>query len=361
MKTKSFFKSALAVLLLGASMSATAAYVPDPTLCNGITTSWDPMGRTFTVGNLKSGIKEPYCAWVTDPMWATGTYDDSLTPWSGITPGATSYKTARLNTKWGDPLKGGTNGTSNFFVAISGVLNDRKGAKSEDCNKTCDPGCLANPDACTGKAPTYCDNYDGKYNGSVIRAKGLQNCVDYNMYAIATADWSKWQSVNFVKDPSNPDVGVIDVKNLKFYESTENVYPFADGVMLFLNANDKGGGPSGQIKPGYCSTSYDLNDPANEDKTIPAVGISDISYVNGLDIYPNPAIAGQYVTVKGSFDADTKVAIYDATGKLVASSIVPVITSEGLAFEVPAQVSAINFLKISSSSASYSAKLSVVK
>ena len=358
MKTKSFFKSALVVLLLGASVSVSAVYERDPKLCVGMTATWDPIARTFTVANLKSGIQEPYCAWVTDPNWVTGTYDDSLTPWNGITPGATTYKTERLNTKWGDPLQGGTNGSSTFFVAIKSVNNDLpKGAKSEDCNKSYDAAALINPGVCDGKAPTYCDNYDGKYNGSVLRAKGLNNCVDYNMYAVATADWSKWQSVSFKKDPSNPDVGVADVKDLVFYQTTEKVYPFADGVMLFLNSNDKGGGPSGQIKPGYCSTSFDLNDTANEDKTI---STSEVSFVKGLDIYPNPAIAGQNVTVKGIFDADSKITIYDATGKLVAT-IVPAITSEGLAFEVPAQVSAINFVKISSSNGSYSAKLSVVK
>ena len=123
MKTKTFFKSALVVLLLGASVNTMAEYVKDPTLCNGMTASWDATARTFTIKNLKPNIQEPYCAWVTDPMWTKGTYVE-LSTGKGITPGATTYETLSLDPKYGDPLQGGTNGASNLFAAITHVNNN---------------------------------------------------------------------------------------------------------------------------------------------------------------------------------------------------------------------------------------------
>ena len=118
MKTKTFFKSAMLVLLLTASMSARAVYVKDPTLCNGMTASWDATARTFTLSNLKPGIIEPYCAWVTDPSFCSNCYVD-ITPYGTYIPGATSFKTIRLATNYGDPLNGGTNGSSFLFIVIN--------------------------------------------------------------------------------------------------------------------------------------------------------------------------------------------------------------------------------------------------
>ena len=123
MKTKTFFKSALVVLLLGASVNTMAEYVKDPTLCNGMTASWDATARTFTIKNLKPNIQEPFCAWVTDPMWTKGTYVE-LSTGKGITPGATTYLTTSLDTKYGDPWKGGTNGSSYLSVGIKSINND---------------------------------------------------------------------------------------------------------------------------------------------------------------------------------------------------------------------------------------------
>jgi hypothetical protein len=159
MKTKTFFKSALVVLLLGASVSARAEYVKDPTLCNGMTATWDATTRTFTIHNLKPNIQEPYCEWHTDTTWTAGTFD-ILTSWDGITPGATTYTTGRLKTSWGDPIpEDDVMGNYYLFVAIKSVNNNiPKGTpKAADCGKTfryllarsyCDI------------IPSYCENYN---------------------------------------------------------------------------------------------------------------------------------------------------------------------------------------------------------
>jgi hypothetical protein len=234
MKTKTFFKSALVVLLLGVNVSAMAEYVKDPTLCMGMTVTWDATARTFTVKNLKPNIQEPFCAWVTDPMWTKGTYVE-LSSGKGITPGATTYETLSLDPKWGDPLARGTNGSSYLSVAIKSVNNDNPigTIKAEDCAKT------------------------------------------------------------FISDGPNA----------------------------------------------ISSLSVDIAP---------------------VSVFPNPAAVGQAVNVKGTFDADSRVAIYDGTASLIAT-VVPTITSDGLTFEVPAQATAINFIKIISSKGIFSAKLSVVK
>jgi hypothetical protein len=92
-----------------------------------------------------------------------------------------------------------------------------------------------------------------------------------------------------------------------------------------------------------------------------ALSIDNLSVdITPVSVFPNPALVGQAVNVKGSFDAESSVAIYDATASLIAT-VVPTITSDGLTFEVPAQATAINFIKIISSKGIYSAKLSVVK
>jgi hypothetical protein len=343
MKTKSFFKSALVVLLLGASMSA-SAYVKDPTLCNGVSASWDATARKFTVKGLHGSIQEPWIAYLTDASWCSTCYVD-ICPYGTYTPGAATFLSSRLGTAYGDPLVNGANGSSAPFIAIKSTANDLpKGAKSEDCNVTCDGTCLANK--CAGVTPLYCDKFAATFSGSTINVSGIFNCSNDNMYMIATSDFSKWQTVPVKVDPTNPDKGSADVSAIQFYNTKENVYPFAQGVMFFMNSDDKGGGPSGR-GPNYCSKSFDPSP------------VSEVS-VQVSAIYPNPATVGQTVTVKGSYESDSQVTIYDATGKL-AATVVPAITSEGLSFEIPAQVSDINFVKITSSNASYSAKLSVVK
>jgi hypothetical protein len=349
MKTKTFFKSALVVLLLGASMSATA-YTRQPEICNGVTAKYDATARTFTLSNLPSALKEePFCAWVTDPMWAEGTYDWSITTYSGtFTPGAKTYTTGRLKTTWGDPVKGGTNGSSYFSIALKHTNNDLpKGTpKAEDCSKAFKPQDFIG--LCEGKSPAYCDNYNASFEGSIIYASGINNCSNDNMFMLADAGFTKWQTVGLSIYKDNFDYGTADVKDLVFYGTQEKVYPWGDGVMFFMNSDDKGGGKAGR-GPNYCSSSFDPK------ATSVSAVVAQVSA-----IYPNPATVGQLVTVKGAFESDSKVYIYDATAKLIAT-VVPTITSEGLAFEVPAQASAINFVKITSANASYSAKLSVVK
>jgi hypothetical protein len=346
MKTKSFFRSVLVVLLLGTGMSA-SAYTKDPTLCNGVSASWDATARKFTVTGLHGSIQEPWICYLTDASWCSTCYVD-ICPYGTYTPGATTFLSSRLGTAYGDPLVNGANGSSAAFIAIKSTTNDLpKGAKSEDCNVTCDGTCLAKK--CNGVSPLYCDKYDAKFSGSIINVTGIMNCSNDNMFMIATSDFSKWQSVAIKVDPSNADKGSADVSALQYYQTTENVYPYASGVMFFMNSDDKGGGPSGR-GPNYCSVSFE----AGVTSSVKEVSATETS------IYPSPAAVGQTVTVGGTFAQDSKVYIYDATGKLVAS-VVPSIVADGLSFAVPAQVSVINFVKIISNGASFSAKLQVIK
>jgi Secretion system C-terminal sorting domain len=347
MKTKTIFKSALVVLLLGASVSAMAEYVKDPTLCNGMTATWNATARTFTVKNLKPNIQEPYCAWVTDPMMTPGTYDDALTSWGGITPGATTYVTTRLNTKWGDPSKGGTNGSSYLFVAIKSVNNDLpKGANSEDCNVTFPSDFEWFP--CMGKTPTYCENYNASFNGSIINASGLTNCVPDNQYMVADAGFTKWQSVPFTLS-ADGSTGTADVKALTYYQSTEMVYPYGDGVMFYMTSDDKGFGIS--VKgPNYCSKTFT---PPIQNST------SDITTIS-ITISPNPATPCETITIKGEYDSDAKVSITSVGGAMVGS-VTPSVGTDAMTVSLSGLnlQAGIYFIRIESGEKVFSGKLCV--
>ncbi len=253
MTTRTTLKVAVTIMLLVLTI-VSKAYTKDPTLCSEMKATWDPITREFTVSNLKPDIKEPYCIWVTDPMWAEGTYDFYITTFNGITPGATTYKTGRLSTKWGDPLKGGTNGSSELLVSIQSVANDSQRLKGDDCNKTF--SAIDIRGGCEGVTPTYCNNFNATFNGSIIKVSGINNCSNDNLFLIAPAHFSKWQVVSIVPDPSDIDKGSADVAALQFYQTTEKVYPYADGLMFFMNSDDKNSGKTGR-GPNYCSKSFD--------------------------------------------------------------------------------------------------------
>ncbi len=346
MNAKYFLKSTLAILLLGASTSL-MAYDKKPEICNGVKITWDAMTRKFTIKNLPTkGIQEPWICYLTDASWCKTCYVD-ITPYGTYTPGAATatYLSSRLGTSYGDPLKNGANGSSAAFMALKTTENDLpKGAKSEDCNQTCDGNCLA--DKCKGVVPTYCDNYNATFEGSKISVSGIFNCVPDNIYAVAPLDWSKWALVPIKVDPTDPNKGTADVSELTYNASSEKVYPYGEGVVFHMNADDKGGGAPGR-GPNFCPKQFS---PTSSGIATPII--------TSLSIYPNPASAGQLITVKGTFDAQSQVLVYNATGALI-STILPSITSEGLQFAVPEHATAINFVKVVSGNETYSGKLSV--
>ncbi len=348
MKTKSIFKLALVVLLLGASMSATA-YTRQPEICNGVTAKYDATARTFTVSNLPTALKEePFCAWVTDPMWAAGTYDWSITTYNGtFTPGATKYTTGPLNTSWGDPLKGGTNGSSYFSIALKHKDNDFPSGtpKAEDCSKAFKPMDCCGP----SMRPTYCENYNASFEGSIINVSGILNYSNDNMFIIATSDLSKWQTVSFKVDPTDPNKGSADVSELQFYNTTENVYPYGKDVALYMSSDDKGGGISGQ-GPNYCSKTFT---PPIQNST------SDI-ITHSITISPNPATPSETITIKGEYASDAKVSITSVGGAMVGS-VTPSVGADAMTVslsELNLQAG-IYFIRIDSGEKVYSAKLCV--
>jgi hypothetical protein len=343
MKTKSFFS--LAILMLAMSMSVTAqTYTKDPTLCVGMGATWDATARTFKVNNLKAGIQAPWVAYVTDPTWASATAYVDLTDYN-FTPGATTTTSNRLDTKYGDVCKGGANGVSSLDVAIKSVNNSipKNTQHAEDCFVMFTGSDLCG--TCKGVTPLYCDKFDLKFNGSVLTLSGINNCVTYNNYLFQNADYSDWASIPItIPDVSNPDVAVADVKDVIWYNGKTKVYPFQDGTTAYMNSNDKGGGPSGQIKPGYCSKSFPAPTSVNEVAIVSVVA------------YPNPAVASETVTVTGSFDADSKVSILGVNGQLV-STVNPSISYSGLSFAAPAIGAGIYVIKIESASAVSTAML----
>jgi chitodextrinase len=258
MKRNSLFTIAIYLIALTMSLNLQAQYVRDTTLCNEMTASWDPIGRTFTISGLKPGIQEPYCAWVTDPMWAVGTYDDYITTWNGITPGATTYKTGRLMTKWGNPLIGGTNGTSKLFIAIKSVNNTiPKGTPySQDCSKEFGPDYF---DVNKPTTPIYCDNFNATVKGSIITLTGLRNGVDNDVFIYADSPSKEnWAALPLTyPDPSNRDVATCDARNVNLFSTNTPIYPFAETGTIYMSSDDKGGGAPGQ-GPNYCSKSFSI-------------------------------------------------------------------------------------------------------
>jgi hypothetical protein len=349
MKTTSLLKSTLVVILfLGACVNISAEYVKDPTLCDYLCVDWDSSTRKFTVRRLHGNIQEPYCEWHTDTTWTAGTFD-ILTSWDGITPGATTYTTARLDTKWGDPWKGGNNGASNLFVAIKHVNNLDKGVKSDDCYREYHSLYFESYCGQCDLYPHYCDNYVATFSGSNIYVSGINNCSNDNMFMIATSDHSKWQTVSIKVDPTDPDKGSADVSAIQFYNTNENVYPYAKGVMFYMSSDDKGVGISGQ-GPNYCSKSF----------TPPITNsISDI-IANNITISPNPATPSETITIQGEYALDAKVSIISVSGAMVGS-VIPSVGADAMAVSISGLnlQAGIYFIRIESGEKVFSGKLCV--
>ena len=325
------------------STSSVSAYTKDPTLCNGMKASWDATSRKFTISMLNPGIKEPWVCWLTDVSWCSTCFVD-ITPYGTFIPGGNTFTSSKLDAQYGDPTKGGINGASSLSVAITGVNNTLPKPKAEDCNQAFSfvkPGCTTS---------TYCTNFDAKANGSVITLKGLDNCVPDNQYMVANADFSLWASLSpTYPDLSNRDMAQADVKSLKFNASSVLVYPFKSGLKVYMSSDDKGGGPTGR-GPNYCSKSFDL--PVT-------VGIEEL-VVKSLNVYPNPALSSETVTVKGEYSSDAKVSISSLNGTLIGT-VVPTVGQDDLSLSLSTLnlQAGIYILRIESGEVSYVAKLSI--
>jgi hypothetical protein len=401
MKTKTIFKSALVVLLLGASVSTMAEYVKDPTLCNGVGTTWDATTRKFTVIGLHGNIQEPWIAYLTDASWCSTCYVD-ICPYGTYIPGSSTFTSSTLGTSYGDPLKNGANGSSALFIALKAINNDLpKGAKSEDCNVT------SQDNVCCGPCmrPTYCENYNATFSGSIINVRAINNDLPKGAKSEDCNVTLEKSCNGCTPNPNTQPIEGIWYKILTsggFTGKTDTVHsdvayrldriPQTDSITwggskysISSTLNDSNyviKGQQGRFNLELMSYYADMQNgkmvvtkgdflykrmdtPDGEEvlysrnKNALSLGNQSVD-IAPVSVFPNPAAVGQAVNVKGSFDADSRVAIYDATASLIAT-VVPTITSDGLTFEVPAQATAINFIKIISAKDTFSAKLSVVK
>jgi hypothetical protein len=367
MKTTSSLKSTFVVILLGitsmawgreadilcqgmVSMNSTE-YVKDPTLCNGVGATWDATTRKFTVKGLHGNINEPWIAYyLTDRLSCSSCYVD-ICPYGTYIPGASTFSSFKLDTAYGDPFKGGTNGSSNLYVAIKSVYNDspKCGGPNEDCGRTFSSNDLRFGNLCEGKTPTYCENYNATFSGSIINVSGINNCSPGNMFMLANPDFSKWLGVSIKVDSTDIDKGSIDVSKLQFYQTTENVYPYPVDVMFIMLSNSYYG-PKGGVNVNECSKLFSPYNPNS---------ISNIN-TNSITISPNPATSDETITIKGEYASDAKVSIASVSGQTVGS-VIPSVGTDAMTVslsELNLQAG-IYFIRIESGEKVFSGKLCV--
>ncbi len=301
--------------------------------------TWDVTERKFTLSNLNPYIKELWTAYLLDKSWCDSCYVD-LTPNGTFVPGSSTFKTIRLEDKYGDPLKNGANESSGLIVAIKDVNNNTRMAT---CNRN-----FNSYDLCDGK-DMYCKNYNATFSGSTIYVSGIKNCSNGNRYIIATSNLSKWQTVSFEVDPTDPNKGSADVSELRFYKTTENVYPYGKDVALYMSSDDNGGGISGQ-GPNYCSKTFT---PPIQNST------SDI-ITHSITISPNPATPSETITISGEYASDAKVTITSVGGAMVGS-VTPSVGADAMTVSLSGLnlQAGIYFIRIESGEKVYSGKLCV--
>jgi chitodextrinase len=247
MKKKSLFSTAICLMALSLSTNV-GAYTKDPTLCANEKGSWNPTSRTFEISGVPAtGIKAPWCAYVQDDMWTN--YSDI----TGVyTPGQTNYTTAVLDASNGNPKNGGLTGKGFFAMAILASNNTLAKPNNQDCYFNY----RAQND---GVAPIYCDNFNATVKGSIITLSGLRNGVENNtFYYATTADFSEWANLPLTyPDPTNQDVAILDARDINFSSTQTPIYPFASTGTIYMNSDDKGGGPIGR-GPNYCSKTFNV-------------------------------------------------------------------------------------------------------
>jgi hypothetical protein len=200
-----------------------------------------------------------------------------------------------------------------------------------------------------GKTPTYCENYNASFEGSIIYASGIANCSNDDMFMLADAGFTKWQTVGLSIYKDNYDYGTADVKDLVFYGTQEKVYPYGTGVMFYMSSDDKGGGLSGQ-GPNYCSKSFS---PHKQNS------ISNI-ITNSISISPNPATPSETITIKGEYASDAKVSITSVGGAMVGS-VTPSVGADAMTMSLLGLnlQAGIYFVRIESGEKVFSGKLCV--
>lgn len=325
--------------VLMALTSVSAQYQKNPALCLGETCNWNETTRKFTVNNLPTGIKQPWCAYVQDAMWAE--YSD-ITVYNYVA-GATTLVTMALPADAGDPKMGGKTGDGFLGVAMFGAANNLAKPKNEDCVYQY----KAQID--DTKPKLYCTNFNATNNGSTITLTGLNNNVPDNIFLFADdANFTNWAILTLTKDPNNPDRATCDASTVNYYQTCplgdSPIYPFPAKGKVYMSSDDKGGGPSGR-GPNYCMKSF------------PVIASSLISLrANTVSVYPNPVSQNQEVEIKGSFASNSNVSIYSLDGSEIKTFIKDA-NSNGIKFNVGVLKSGIYLLKVLSNDKEFSSKL----
>jgi hypothetical protein len=301
------------------------------TICDSAKVTWDAASRKFTINlsKIKSSLQEPSIIYKTEDTCSTCNVD--LCPHGTYIPGATTFSSLQLNTKYGNPLKNGANGLSHLIVGLKTLTNN--------CSLHYEGTSLR-----TDCTPTYCDNYKATFNGSTINVSGINNCSPGNMFMLANPDYSKWQVVSIKVDSTDIDKGSADVSKLQFYKTTENVYPYAEEVLFFMNSYFSG------CDIRYCFESFS---PYTQNS------LSHIT-TNIITIAPNPATPSETITIKGEYTSDAKVSITSVGGQTVGS-VTPSVGTDAMTVslsELNLQAG-IYFIRIESGEKVFSGKLCV--
>ena len=336
MKSLKFFTVIIGIIVslssaLACGNDITHCGKPIITICDSAKVTWDASSRKFTlnISRIKSSLQEPSMSYNTGDTCSSCKVD--LCPHGTYIPGATTFLSSQLDSKYGDPLKNGANGVSYLIVGLKTLTNN--------CSLHYEGTTLR-----TDCTPTYCDNYNATFNGSTINVSGINNCSPDNMFMIANADYSKWQVVSIKVDSTNIDKGSADVSKLQYFNTTENVYPYNEEAMFMMNSNDGG------LNSDYCSKSFSPNEQNS---------ISEI-ITHCITISPNPATPSETITIKGEYAPDAKVTITSVGGALVGN-VIPSIGADAMTVSLAGlNVQAgIYFVRIESGEKVYVSKLCV--
>jgi hypothetical protein len=336
MKKKTLLSLVAVMLTLSSVM---AQYQKNPALCLGETCNWNETTRKFTVNNLPTGIKQPWCAYVQDAMWAE--YSD-ITVYNYVA-GATTLVTMALPADAGDPKMGGRTGDGFFAMAMFGAANNLPKPKNEDCTYQY----KAQID--DTKPKLYCSKFNATNNESIITLTGLDNNVPDNIFLFADdANFTNWAILTLTKDPSNPDRATCDASNITYYKTCplgdSPIYPFPAKGKVYMSSDDKGGGVSGR-GPNYCMKSF------------PVIASSLISVkANNVSVFPNPVSQNQEVEIKGSFASNANLMVYSLDGSEI-KTVNNVVNSNGMKFNVGSLKPGMYLLKVQSNEKEFSSKL----
>jgi hypothetical protein len=305
-------------------------------ICDSAKVTWDGTSRKFTLdlSKIKSSLQEPTIIYNTGDTCST--CDIDLCPHGTFIPGATTFSSLQLDPKYGNPLKNGDNGLSKLWVSLK--------SQSQFCKYSFEGTALQNN--CT---PTRCNNYNATFNGSTINVSGINNCSPSHDFIIANADFSKWQVVSIKVDSTDIDKGSTDILDLKFFGTTESVYPYAKDINFLMYSNSYS--PKGyNTSYYYCSKSFS---PSIQN-SVPNIT------TNIITISPNPATSSETITIKGEYASYAKVSITSVSGAMVGS-VTPTVGTDAMTVSLSGLnlEAGIYFIRIDSGEKVFSGKLCV--